>query len=213
MDLDFVPEDIFFLSRGGTEYQMSVNTLLTVSLLSRMFSVDAASVWLKEYATSRVYAPNDDGEFPGFHPDITTRVVVEGRDAESFTTSPNLPSATTLSVTSSGRLAATPSGFGSTINSTLTTSNRRAGWSGFKSVVGSRPTTHLTKLLKAKMTKSPKTKKVSLDVIDQAFLEITESDANVNFISKHIVEISGPNWVLVSAEGVEIADSPATRGK
>ena len=44
-------------------------------------------------------------------------------------------------------------------------------------------------------------------------MELTDRDANVDFICKHIADTWGNNWILVSGDGIEISDCPATRGE
>lgn len=144
---------------------------------------------------------------------VLSRILVEGRDCKGTHSS---SMGTTLNAARGpgpSRTGASGSGFGSCGSS----GNR--SWPGFKSVIpGSgqsclKEPTYFLKIVKAKMSKPKAKGKITVEVLDQSFLEITEKEANVAVVSKHIAENWGSNWILVSAEGIEISDCPATRGE
>ena len=74
--------ETYYLNRGDKEYQVSMNTPVSAEMISRMFNVERSSVWLRDYITSRVYLPDEEGCFAGFRPTILSRILVEGRDCE-----------------------------------------------------------------------------------------------------------------------------------
>ena len=92
-------------------------------------------------------------------------------------------------------------------------------WPGFKLIIpGSgrsclKKSTYFLKIVKVKMAKSKGKGKITVEVLDQWFLEMMEKETNVAVVFKHIAENWGSNWILVSAEGIEISDCPATRGE
>ena len=203
--------ETYYLNRGDKEYQVSMNTPVSAEMISRMFNVERSSVWLRDYITSRVYLPDEEGCFAGFRPTILSRILVEGSDCEGTQSS---SMGITLNATrgpGSSRTGACGSG------SSGGSGNRSRP--GFRSVIpgSGRPCfkepSYFLKIVKAKMAKPKAKGKITVEVLDQSFLEMTEKEANVAVVSKHIVETWGSNWILVSAEGIEIGDCPATRGE
>lgn len=198
----------FCLRRGEKEFQVSVNTPVTVAMLSRMFDVETSSVWLRDYVTSRVHLPNEEGLFSDLQPHDLSRLIVEGRDSNP----PHV--GTTLSATSSP-------GFSRTGAQGIGDSGSGSGsrWPGFRSVAPAlRPRVQaeakcFIKIVKTKMSKLRGKGKAVFDPLDQTFVELTDRDANVDFICKHIADTWGNNWILVSGDGIEISDCPATRGE
>lgn len=205
--------ETYYLNRGDREYQVSVNTPVSAEMISRMFNVERLSVWLRDYVTSRVYLPDEEGSFADFRPTAFSRVLVEGRDCEEAQSSRMGTTLNAVKGPGPSRTGACGSGFGSSGGG----GNR--SWPGFKSVIpGSgrsclKEPTYFLKIVKAKMAKPKAKGKITVEVLDQSFLEITEKEANVAVVSKHITENWGSNWILVSAEGIEISDCPATRGE
>ena len=49
--------------------------------------------------------------------------------------------------------------------------------------------------------------------LGQTFVDITESTANVNYIKNVVQKRWGSNYILVTADGLEIEDSSGTQGK
>lgn len=48
--------------------------------------------------------------------------------------------------------------------------------------------------------------------LSQTFVDVTESTANVNYIKNVVQKRWGYNYVLVTADGLEIEDSSGTQG-
>ena len=187
--------DTYCLSQGEREYQVPVETPVSAEMIARMFSVERSSVWLRDYVTSRVYMPDNEGCFAGFRPNALSRILVEGSDCEGTQSSSYgvTLSATRGQGTTSSRIGARGSGIGSSGGS------GHRSWPGFKSVIpaSGRPCqkepTFFLKITKAKMTKTKAKGKITVEVLDQSFLEITEKEANVAVVSKHIGETWGSN--------------------
>lgn len=82
----------------------------------------------------------------------------------------------------------------------------------YKPILGSRKKDEINvKVVKATMTKLPNGK-VKFNTESQTFVKLTESTANVPFISNVIQSGWGEKYMLVSNDGLEIEDSSGTQG-
>lgn len=82
----------------------------------------------------------------------------------------------------------------------------------YKPILGSRKKDEINvKVVKATMTKLPNGK-VKFNTESQTFVKLTESTANVPFISNVIQSSWGEKYMLVSNDGLEIEDSSGTQG-
>ena len=82
----------------------------------------------------------------------------------------------------------------------------------YKPILGSRKKDETNvKVVKATMVKLPNGK-AKFTTESQTFVKLTESTANVPFISNAIQSIWGKKYKLVSNDGLEIQDSSGTQG-
>ena len=81
----------------------------------------------------------------------------------------------------------------------------------FRSVTATRrPSTFTLKVIKAKMTKGRS--KSSIDTSLVMHVELTEAKATLGYIQSEIQKRWGPSYTLVTVDGAELDDSPATTG-
>ena len=96
--------------------------------------------------------------------------------------------------------------------SSTTYQNQPASQPSYKPILGSRKKDETNvKVVKATTTKLPNGK-VKFNTESQTFVKLTESTANVPFISNAIQSIWGKKYMLVSNDGLEIQDSSGTQG-
>ena len=71
------------------------------------------------------------------------------------------------------------------------------------------------KVVKAKMklSKRGSTGNPEFDSLSQMYVELTEATANITHVTELVRNQWGTEYTVVSAEGIEIADSTATQGK
>ena len=81
----------------------------------------------------------------------------------------------------------------------------------FRSVTAPRriPTFNL-KILKARMTKTNK-RKLEFESISQTYIELVDSTANLEHIKGVVHKRWGTQYTLVTSDGIELEDSPATQ--
>ena len=82
----------------------------------------------------------------------------------------------------------------------------------FRSVTAPRriPTFNL-KIFKARMTKTNK-RKPEFESISQTYIELVDSTANLEHIKGVVHKRWGTQYTLVTSNGIELEDSPATQG-
>ena len=81
----------------------------------------------------------------------------------------------------------------------------------FKAVASAKkPASTIIKIMQARL--SYKKNKAEFSCTGQIHVEITESTANVHSISEAVCNQLGADYTIVTTEGFEIVDCPATRG-
>ena len=160
-----------------------------------MFNVERLSVWLQDYVTSRVYLPDEERCFADFRPALLSRILVESRDCKGTQSS-------SMGTTLNAARGPGPSCTGTCGSGCSSSSGGgNCSWPGFKSIIpGSgrsclKEPTYFLKIVKAKMAKSKAKGKITVEVLDQSFLEIMEKETNVAVVSQHIAENWGSNWI------------------
>ena len=160
--------------------------------------VDPAEVWLRAESDSRAFFPDDAGHFNLHEAHLLFGAVlgVEG---------PNLPmSRMTVSST------AQSSGFGAS-----SSYNSVPPPPTFKSVIpkhgASKEPSMTVKIVRATM-ESSRTGKVEFTQEAQMHVEVTESTANVQHITREVQQQWGEQYVLVTADGFELENCEGTQG-
>ena len=183
------------LERHGRFQDISLEQI-TVENLRRMFQVNPQEVWLRDSIEDTAFFPEPDGTFN--LPSADSGFAVEG-PPQPTTTLPRLsrynsPGLSPMSLSSSQ--SANPPSF----HSVVSASKRQSA--GCKLTV---------KVMKAKMTKSRS--KPLFDTSSAMHVEVTEETANINHIVQSVKDLCGSQYIVVTVDGLEMEDSPATRGK
>lgn len=182
-------------------------TQVTTTYLRRVFQVDPEAVWLRDEISNRAYFPTNEGNFVGLR--STQTLIVEG---------PPVPRSTPPADTNSST---------NTLTSTPCTSGTAGGPHSaspahpqFKSVVpglgkrsSSSSMTCRVKIVKATVHWTTKTNKPSFNPSHQAYIEVQESTATVEYITEEIRKKWGESYTLVTNDGLELESSAATKGK
>ena len=107
-----------------------------------------------------------------------------------------------------------------TFSAIPTSSNSANGssssYAGFSSVVAKRKSSDgsfSVKIVQARMTKSKAGGKIEFQRTGQAYVVTTERQASVDYILRECQSQFGDGHVLVTSDGLEINDSPGTRGQ
>lgn len=167
------------------------------------FQVNPSEVWLRDEIDETAYFPQQDGSFNLLGAGISsyTHLIVEGRRNLD---PPRIPGS--AAVAGSMSLSSTPASSAATL-----TARGRQSSSGFRFVIAPKraPSFNL-KVIKAKMFKSGK--KIDFQPIHQTFIELVDSTANVEHILAIIRRRWGPDYMLVTQDGLPLEDAPATQG-
>ena len=117
----------------------------------------------------------------------------------------------------SGSAASYGTALSSTPNTSLNASSSSALPSAsspplFRSVIASRksPSSFNLKVVKAEMKRNGR--KIEFKPKQQTFIEIVETTANVEHILGVVRRRWGPDYVMVTQDGLEVEDAPATQG-
>ena len=105
------------------------------------------------------------------------------------------PSSTTLKATSHSAAGPSYSGFQSVVHQ-----NRRNG-GGFS-----------LKVVQARITHITAKGRPNFEVQGQSFIEVNEKSANVGYIRTQVQQEFGPEYTVVTADGLEVKDSTGTQG-
>ena len=190
------------LERNGARHEVELSQVNTENL-RRMFHVSISEVWLKDDITGKAYFPGEDGSFHLADIAEYITLTVEGPDLSQSTSLPrraNPFQRSSLYSASSSTVSSTPSG-----TSPATPI--------FRSVVAPRKgSTFCVKIVKAKVKKGGNRKKPEFLPISQAYIELTESTANLDHISSMVKRRWGDQYVIVTSDGIQLEDSPATQG-
>jgi hypothetical protein len=177
------------LKRNNKSIEMKVSQVTSTNL-KRTFQVDPCEVWLLDEVDDQAYFPDANGLFTGLS-DLQT-LVVEGPDdlSRGFSSS---SISTVSSISPMGNLPRTPN---------------------FRSVIAAKSKKQQTvrvKVLKAIMTWDG-TKKPLFQTLQQLYIELQDTTANVASIENEVKEQWGANYNLVTSDGLKLGDSPATQG-
>lgn len=158
-------------------------------------------MWLKQEMGRRCYFPDSSGHFnidaeglgvSGF----TFGLIVEGTPLPTNRQPESSPSTTVASVPSTSAGAGPSQPYYKP-----TIASKKTGADGNFNV----------KIVKAKVTKLPNGK-VDFVRMEQMHVNVDEPSANVNTITSAIQSRWGANYVVVTADGLEVDDSAGTRG-
>ena len=192
--------------RGDKQFDLDiVNDSFTADHFGVMFQVEAKSVWLKELFGTKVYFPNNSGAFDFSSLDSRTCPLIEvmGRSLQPAPRPPQVM----VNATTPG-----PSG------------SSHPQYSGFTSVVptncksrrNSADGSFTIKIVQARLSpaKSASIGKPELRKTGQQTYVVTERQAYVEYIRREVQSAFGDSpHTLVTSDGLEIRDSPGTRGK
>lgn len=189
-------------TRGDRRFDLDISRSYTVEQLGRMFSLEPSSVWLKRNFDQRAFFPTTDGrfDFPSFRLSEFDILNVEGEPANSTTPTVTPSSSSTLSATTSSGSASGRSG------------SVGRSYPGFTSVVrrASSATFNL-KIVRARISHFSGGRP-SFEKQGQMFLELSEATANQAFVLDAVQREWGEDFVVVTADGLEISNSPGTQG-
>ena len=180
------------LTYDNNEVEVNASQV-TTSAISLIFHLNPDTIWLQETIGSRIHIPNEDGSFSleGTAIAYGLRVndvpaVTPQRQPQQVRSQPSAPSPTV----------------------TTPVNGNFHGRPVFTSVT-SRKTK--VKIVRARLTYAHNGKP-NFENIDVIFVDIHEDSADVVSMLRAVQEQFGPNYVIVSNDGLEIKDSPGTRG-
>lgn len=174
------------------------------------FQVSPSEAWLRDEIDDTAYFPQQDESFDLLGAGVTqyTHLIVEGRNLESQ----RALSTSLAAIAGSMSLSSTPAAASS---ATLTARGQQSSSSlpspFFRSVIAPKrvPSFNL-KVVKAKMHRNGR--KTEFQPIHQTFIELVDSTANVEHILAIIRRRWGPDYILVTQDGLPLEDAPATQG-
>ena len=166
-------------------------------MLLFLSQVNPSETWLSNSVTEQAFFPQHDGSFNLVDVTAYTTLSVEGPVQSSSLPPPlrsqNLPRSSI------------------TLSSTPSTSNLPPSPS-FRSVIAPRRTSSFSlKVVKAKLAKTGKCKP-EFEPISQTYIELVDSTANLEHILGVIHQRWGSQFTLVTNDGIELEESPATQG-
>jgi hypothetical protein len=201
-----LPTSRITLVRGEQRQEVQINQI-NVENLRRLFQVDPNDVWLRDdLDLEAAYLPGDDGSF-NFPDDVNitslTTLMVEGRSSTETTVTPRSAMHTMQ------RSLVVPSTPVSTSGGVQSGSSVPL----FRSVTSKRSTTssYIVKIIKANMTKNHKGKP-DFEPLSQTFISLVEATANLDYILTTMQRRWGQDYRVVTGDGIELEDSPATQG-
>ena len=201
--------------RGDVTHDLNIlGSKFSAANFARLFNMEERSVWLREtFGSSCTFFPDHEtGEFDltGIDPYTCPNMDVMGTSKSS---SPDLPAPlrrdrdSTVSVDT----GATP--------------HQQAGPSGHQDHHGfnfvlpnrgnrrSQDTSFSIKVVQARMSAGASATRPHFQRLGQSYVVMTERQANVDYILRELRAEFGDGHVLVTSDGLEIRDSPGTRGK
>jgi hypothetical protein len=177
--------DRVVLERNGKRHEL-VKNQVTVENLRRLFQVNPTETWLRDHESDQAYFPEDDNFDLDDVVSFST-LIVEGPPLSSL---PPPRSRVTISSTSP---TATPS-------------------PSFRSVTAPKRTSSFgLKVVKAKIIKNGR-RNPEFKPICQTYIDIVESTANLTYILDVIHQRWGPEYTLVTSDGIELEESPSIKG-
>lgn len=151
--------------------------------------LDPATVWMREEFGSRIFFPDINNACFDLPADIEC-LIVEG--------TASVPGPSSLS---GGIHVATPVTTGYTSgNRPIFSSSQKKGQATFN-----------VKVVQASLKWLPNGKP-EFKQLGQLFVDITEATANVQHVQSVVQNRWGPDYVLVTADGLRLDDSPGTKG-
>ena len=199
------------LVRQNNEIELLLEQI-TVENLRVAFKVDPSTVWLREDIGSKAFFPDSTGLFPTLQATSLTeiyRLKVEG--------SPDSNSERRI-VSGSTIQSDQPSSSGNNqLQTTLTAGPTFSGLGSharpvFRSVKHKGEETTIVKIVKSKLSFNHMGKP-EFNVIDAIYCNVTNTLADVPTVLRHVHTEIGTSYTLVSNDGLEIKDLPATRGQ
>lgn len=161
--------------------------------------VDPSEAWLQDECEGTAYFPQEGGQFNlhtlGLAPYAT--LIVEGPEVAAAVApqrTTNLPPPRPLTVSSTNHSSTLPP----PIFRSVTAPKRGASFS--------------LKVVKATVTKKGRGKP-DFQPTSQVYIELTEATAHLEHILGVIHKRWGAEYTLVTSDGIELEDSPATQGK
>ena len=184
--------------------------------ISDFFQVNPSETYLRDEIDGTTYFPLQDGSFnlleEGVMPYAT--LLVEGRSLDA-TVRNNHSTANTSGASTNHSLSLSSTPISAATVGRSPGGVQSASLSGpaaiFRSVIASkRVQTFNLKLVKARMSRIGR--KTEFQPLHQTFIELIDTTANV----EHILAIARRQWgldyILVTQDGLQIEDSPATQG-
>ena len=184
-----VPSSIT-LTHESREVEMNVSQV-TASAIALIFNLNPDTVWLQETIGSRIYISNECGSF-----DLDTSAIAYGVRVNG------VPATTPKS-----QQQVSPNGGSTTVITPVTASHGRPMFHS----VSSRKTGTRVKVVRAHLSYAHNGRPV-FNNVDVIFVDVHEDNADVPTMLRSVREQFGPDYVIVSNDGLEIKDGPGTRG-
>lgn len=177
------------LQREGRQHQVQSDQV-HVDCLRRLFQVNPEETWLRDTIDDTLYFPQPDGNFDLSRVILLSELVVEGPS--------NVPTRQrSTAATSSSTVSSTPSPLPPPVFRSVIAPKRAASFS--------------LKVHRADMMRT-NTRKPHFEQKQQMFLDLVEGTANVDYILANIHRKWGHEYRLVTSDGMQLEDSPATQG-
>ena len=192
-------------STAGWMTKDYLTVLFTLWIFLFGMQVDPAEVWLRAESDSRAFFPDDSGHFNLHEAHLLFGSVlgVEG---------PNLPLSSTPRLTVSSTAQSSGVGASASYNSTPPSGPPPT----FKSVIpkhlSSKEPSMTVKIIRATMEHS-RGGKVEFTQEAQMHVDVTETSANVQYITREAQQRWGEQYVLVTADGLELENCEGTKGR
>lgn len=173
--------------------------LFSHTSISFFMQLDPLTLWLKEEFGQKAFFPNSANTSFAFSPDVGDTIkslVVEGMGTRS------VRSQSPLVMNSS---SSTPANRSARASSSSIASDCTPFFRSLK-----QPSANV-KVFQAKVSKTS-TGKLMFDKVGQAFIDVTESTANVLYITSVVQRKWGKGYKLVTGDGLTIDDSSGTQG-
>lgn len=187
-----VPSSIT-LARESREVEINVSQV-TASAIALIFNLNPDTVWLQETIGSRIYIPNESGSFALDASAIAYGVRVNGVPPTTPQTQEQI----------------SPIGGSTTVITPVTPVTASHGRPIFHSV-SSRKTGTRVKVVRAHLSYAQNGKPI-FNSVDVIFVDVHEDNADLPAMLRLVREQFGPDYIIVSNDGLEIKDGPGTRG-
>lgn len=168
---------------------------VTTSAIALIFNLNPDTVWLQETIGSRIHIPNEDGSFALDASAIAYGVRVNG------------VSATAPQSQQQQQMQTSPIVSSATVTTPVTASHGRP----FFHSVTSRKTGTRVKIVRALLSYA-NNGRPNFNNVDVIFVDVHEDNADAPSMLRAVQEQFGPDYTIVSNDGLEIKDGPGTRG-